>query len=311
MRQRLLLLLLSLTLALLPMAAGAQGPEAIGDVIVRYNGPLRIGPGETVPNALVVNQDATIDGTVRGSFGVIDGNATISGRVDGSTTVVNGRLDLGQGAQVSDVNLVNSTLNRAPGAIVNGEIRSQTGILTAAQQRTVSFFFWLGTTLAVIVAGLIFAAVGGRQLTGAGRLMVEQPAGTVIAALIVSIGLPLLAFLAFVTLIGIPVGFTLLFLLGALWFLGFLVSGALLGAALVSRVRPRGEPLNLYLAVVIGLLVLEVVGLIPFIGFVIMTLAGFLGSGALALLAWRAWRQPGAPREELAPPTPGRPAAPA
>ncbi len=311
MRQRILLLLLTLTLALLPMVALAQELGPTGDVVVRYNGPLRIGPGETVPNAFVINHDATIDGTVRDSLWVVDGNATISGRVDGSITVVNGRLDLRQGAQVQDVNLVNSTLNRAPGATVSGSIQNQTGFLSVAQQRTVSILFWLGTTIAVIIAGLIFAAVGGRQLTGAGRLMVEQPGGTIIAALIVSIGLPLLAFFAFVTVIGIPVGFTLFFLLGALWFLGFLVSGALLGVVLVSRVRPRTESLNLYLTVAVGLLVLEVVGLIPFIGVLIMALAGFLGAGALALLAWRAWRQPGAPREELAPPSPGRPAAPA
>lgn len=311
MRQRILLLLLTLTLALFPMVALAQALGPTGDVVVRYNGPLRIGPNETVPNAWVFGHDATIHGTVQDSLGVINGNATVSGRVNGSATVINGRLVLRQGAQVQDVNLVNSTMTRAPGAIVSGEIQNQTGFLTAAQQRTFSILFWLGTTIAVIVAGLIFAAIGGRQLTGAGRLMIEQPAGTVIAALIVSVGLPLLAFFAFISVIGIPVGFTLLFLLAALWFLGFLVSGALLGVALVSRVRPRAKPLNLYLTVAVGLLVLEVIGLIPFIGFLIMALAWFLGAGALALLAWRAWRQPGAPREELAPPSPGRPAAPA
>lgn len=299
MRQRILLLLLTLTLALFPMVALAQALGPTGDVVVRYNGPLQVGPDETVPNAWVIYQDATIDGTVRDSLWVIGGNATISGRVNGSTTVTDGSLDLRQGAQVQDVNLANSTLNRAPGAIASGEIQDETVILTAAE------------VIAVIIAGLIFAAVGGRQLTAAGRLMVEQPGGTIITALIVSFGLPLLAIFAFVTVIGILVGVTLFFLLGALWFLGFLVSGALLGVVLVSRVRPRTEPVNLYLAVAVGLLLLEIIGLIPFVGFLIMALSGFLGAGALALLAWRAWRQPGAPREELAPPSPGRPAAPA
>ncbi len=304
MRKRILLSLLTLTLALLPMVALAQALGPTGDVVVRYDGPLRIGPGETVPNAWVIYQDATIDGTVQDTLWVIGGNATISGRVNGSITVIDGRLDLRQGAQVQDVNLENSTLNHAPDAIVSGVIQNWTGVLTAVE------------VIFDIIAGLIFAAVGGRQLTGAGRLMVERPGRTIISALIVSIGLLFLALfvyvLAFVT--GFSVVYALLFFLGlfvALWYLGFVVSGALLGAVLVSRVRPRTEPVNRYLAVVVGILLLEIIGQIPFVGLWIVALAMFLGAGALALLAWRAWRQPGAPREELAPPSPRRPAAPA
>jgi hypothetical protein len=313
MRRRIMLLLLTLTLALLPMVALAQTAGPTGDVVVRYNGPLSIGQGETVPNAWVFDNDATVDGTVRESLGVVNGNATITGRVDGSTTVINGRLNLQPGSHVQDVHLINSTLAQVPGATVSGSVQNQNGFLSVAARRTASFLFWLATTIAAIIAGLIFAAIGARQLTGANRLMLEQPAGTVIAALIVSFGLPLLALFAFITLIGIPIGLALLFLLGALWFLGYLVSGTLLGVAIVTRVRPRTEPVNLYPAVAVGVLPLELIGLIPFIGFLIMALAGFLGSGALALLAWRAWRRPGAPREELAPPppAPGRPAAPA
>ncbi len=161
-------------------------------------------------------------------------------------------------------------------------------------------------TVVVIANGLLFAAVGGRQLLDAGLLIVSQPGGTIVAALIVSILLPMIAVFSLFTIIGIPLGLAIFGALIGLWILGYLVAGAQLRVELVSRLdRPSKGSRLFYLAVAVGLL-LQLIGLIPVLGFVVTTLAGFLGAGALAFLAWRAWRRPGAPASEFAPPGPGR-----
>jgi hypothetical protein len=220
--------------------------------------------------------------------------------------IVNGRLELRPGAQVTDVTLINSTLDRAPDATIAGEVRNQTGFVSDGLQRALSSLFWLSMTVVVIAAGLLFAAVGGRQLLDAGQLIVSRMGGTIVAALIVSILLPVIAVLSFITIIGIPLGFTIFVLLIVLWFLGYLVAGATFGVELVNRLGRGSEGSNLYLAVAVGLLLFQLIGLIPVVGFVVTTLAGFLGAGALAFLTWRAWRSPGAPGREPAPPGPGR-----
>jgi hypothetical protein len=84
-----------------------------------------------------------------------------------------------------------------------------------------------------------------------------------------------------------------------LWFLGYLVAGARLGLAIIRTRDPLAERGKLVLAVFLGLLIFQLIGLIPFLGGFVVFLAGWLGSGALIYLGVRGWndRQP----QELAP----------
>jgi hypothetical protein len=56
---------------------------------------------------------------------VVFGNAAIDGEVDGELTVVMGNADLGADAVVrDDVTVVGGTLNRAPGAVIEGSVEN-------------------------------------------------------------------------------------------------------------------------------------------------------------------------------------------
>jgi hypothetical protein len=100
------------------------------------------------------------------------------------------------------------------------------------------------------------------------------------------VGLPTLSLMLILTGIGIPLGIALMvFLLPALAFLGYVVAGSGLGH-LALRVWPEGSD-NPYLAVAVGLLLLQVVALVPGIGGLIALLASQLGVGALVYRVWR------------------------
>lgn len=290
MRWRLLLPLLVIGLLMFPSVALAQGSSSNDDLLLRVNGPITVNANEEVGTVVVIRDNAVINGIVRNDLVVIDGDATVTGTVEGSVTIYSGTLDLRGASRVAgDVNLISSTLTQASGAAVEGSVNHSSFEWSSWEFFAFSVYLWISMTIAIIVAGLIFAAVGGRQLMSAGNLISRKLGATILSAVIVGIGVPLLAAVAFATVLGIPLGIgLLLFLIPALWFFGYLVAGTKLGAAIL-RQEASDHP---YLASVLGLVLLQAIGLIPFLGGFVGLVAGLLGVGALVLLGWNAWRGP-------------------
>ena len=287
------LVLLGLSLVLPAGGARAQQPaERETNVLIHLNRPVRVDPEDRATTVVVVGDDAVIAGTVEQNVVVLGGRAEISGVVQGNVVVVDGTLDLGPGARIGrDVTLVRSEIVQAPDATVGGVVNHRTGLGWAWGA---AWLFWVSTTVFVIASGLIFAAVGGRQLAGAAGVLTSKAGGSLLTALLLWIVLPRLAVLAMITVIGIPLGLgVLIFVLPALWFLGYLVAGAGLGGLLVRGRRALAHVEHPYAAAALGLLLLQLLGFVPWIGAFLVVFAGFLGAGALALRSWRLARGAG------------------
>jgi hypothetical protein len=292
MKRRLILGLAacSIAVALLPAAAQAQDSDHNG-FVVRVNGPFSLAAGESVDSAFVIKGDALIGGTVHNTLLVINGNADIAGRVEGNVTIIKGNVTLEGGSFVNRVTIINGSVTRETGSVVeHGINRRGLGFFPA-------FFFWLfwlGMTIAVVVAGLVFAAIAGRQLSAATQALTGQLAYSILGAVIVWLGIPFVAALVFVTIVGIPFALALVLLvLPLLWLLGYLVAGTRLGMALfqlAGRSPPSGHP---YVAATLGLIMFQIIVLVPVVGWAIGALAGIWGSGALSVIAFRGWRGTG------------------
>ncbi len=276
--------------------AALQRPDAedVTDVLLRVNGPLRLAAGDSASTVVVIGHDATVEGTVREQLIVVGGTARVSGSVLGNLVVVNGRAVLGPEAYVGEnVVLHESGIERAPGARVGGVVRRRAEF---AWSPLVGWIFWLSLTLVLLVVGLAFAAVAGRQLAEAAALIPQRPGPVILTAAILVIGLPTLAILSFLSLIGIPLGLVIaFFVIPALALLGFVVTATWIGATAVRRwggrervERQRERP---YLAVLIGVLALQVIGIIPLLGGFVVLLASQLGAGALVYRTWAAARR--------------------
>jgi hypothetical protein len=301
MREKLLLVALfaGLLLASLPAAAQAADGDRRGFTL-RVNGDVDLPASQTVGTVIVIRGDAVIAGTVKDALVVIDGKATVSGRVEGDITVINGDLELRGSSRVNNVNLVRSDLVRAPGAEVTGDIHRRENLVFRGAWAAFGLLFWAGLTLAVIAAGLLFAAAGGKQLSAAAQALTGETVNTIVGAVFLWVGTPVLAFALFFTVIGIPLAIGLLaFFLPAMGLLGYVVAGTRLGGAMVGLASRRDHP---FAAAALGLLVLQLVLLIPGVGAVIALLAALWGAGALAFLGFRALRGgPGAAQPGEAP----------
>lgn len=283
-----LAVLIGLLLAAFPGWAFAAGDED-GDLLLRIRGDVAVAPGESVGSIIVIDGNATIDGSVSDTVLVINGDVIVNGTIDGDLTVISGKADLRSGSSVDNVTLIRSDLLRSEGASVTGEINERDSLRFAEGFVAVfSILFWLTMTVVVIAAGLVFAAVGGRQLLASTQTMTGDAVNTILGVVFVWVALPIIAVLAIVTLIGLPLGLgVLIFLMPALWFLGLVVAGTRLGLAIV-KVSGRQSGEHPYLASFVGLLILQLLILIPFLGVLVAFIAGLWGAGALAVTAFRA-----------------------
>lgn len=302
-------LLFVVALALLPAAVAAQGTDDKEpyDTLIRVNGPVHVPAGETAQGVVVISDNALIEGTVD-YLVVIDGDATISGTVENQVYIFNGTVTLKDGANVAEeVLLYNADAIEEAGATVAGGVHDEWGGFTVT--RGAWFGFWVSLTVAVVAAGMLFAAFGGRQLKGAVDAFNGHVGPTLLTALVLWIAVPMIAAFVMATVVGIPLGLGIFFfLLPALWFIGYLVAGAGIGTAILrARRTDNGE--HPYLAVVIGLVILQLIALVPFFGGMVAILAGLLGGGALVYRMWTAFRGTTAARPTTGPTIPAAPTA--
>ena len=288
---------------LLAGPAAAQSAGSDEGALVRVNGNIVVPAGEVHGLVVVIDGDLQFDGTAT-TVVVINGDAELTGATVTDIVVVSGTANLGAGTVISgDVHLVDTTLTQDPTATVEGTINDGAGDEFTSGFWVLGLLFMIGWALLTLLAGLLLAGVAPDLARRAGRTITSDLGPTIVAGLILWIVVPVIGGLLFATVVGIPTALTIwLLALPLLGFVGFLVAGIRIGEYITARGVGIGHP---YLASFVGLLTLIIVGAIPAIGPLIVTVAGFIGSGALALHAYRAVRNQ--PKPLPAPPTPTEP----
>lgn len=279
---------------MLPGAAIAQDatPEASGtptsevtfnlsdgedSVLLKVNGNTQVAAGDTIENAVVINGNINVAGTVEDTVLVVKGDAVVTGTVNGTISVVRGTLTLESGSTVNDVMLIDSDLNRADGATVTGDLEERGLDFSFGRGFAIfSLLWWIGMTIVALVAAALFAWLGRKQLFGSMETLKNDFVKSLITAIVMWILLPLGAALILFTLVGAPLALLiLLVVLPILWLVGLIVVGTWLGS-LIIKPTDTGRAIG---AAVLGTLILSLVSLLPFVA-VITSIAAILGSGA-------------------------------
>lgn len=295
--------LLFLLLALIPASVFAQ--QAMDDddnsFIFQVNRPATVATGDMVDVVVVIDDNAVIDGQVTDALIVVNGTATVNGFVTGDIVVAEGNLIVNDGATANNITLFRSEMTRGEGATITGDVTEESSYTGFTWGMTIfSVVFWIGTTIAVLLAGLAVMALFGRQMDAAVQTINARPLESVVAGLVTWVLLPIVAILTFITIIGIPVGLGLLFVvIPLLALMGYMVAAYWLGARVVTMTNIRA---GRYLSLGIGLVLLVLVGAIPWFGGVVTFFATLFGTGALIYLLYARRRG-----EEAAPAMPSAP----
>lgn len=249
-------------------------------------GGLTIDPGETADDVVVIDGPVTVAGRVRGDLVVVSGRLRISGTVGGDVVAVADRATLAPGARIGGDLLYGDERPLVPaGATVEGDVdRVSVGEITDPVGFIGAAALWIAVSVSALILGLLLLWLAPRALEATFAAASSSLGPTIGWGLLLFFGLPILAVIALVTLVGIPFGVALLLALLPLYAIGYTTSAWLLGRRLVGP--PRGR----VLAFLAGLAILRALAIIPILGGIVWFAATVVGLGALLVATWRARR---------------------
>jgi cytoskeletal protein CcmA (bactofilin family) len=260
--------------------------------IVVTGGMVDIGSGATIGRDLVVaGGTATVSAPVTRRVQMASGSLTLRNRVGGDVRGRVDRLTL-DGAQIGG-NLdytSNNSVQLVNGARVAGTTTRHTPTDQGGGAGN-AFLGWLRELIGIFALGLLLIFLLPGISTRAIDTLRAQPWPSLGIGAAILIITPIVALIVFV--IGVFIGgWWLGALLVPIWILvlavGYVVSGFLLGRLLFARLGWGGY--HDAIALLAGLFVLTVLGLLPVLGLLIGVAAVVFGAGALALtVSRRTW----------------------
>jgi hypothetical protein len=285
MLRRIVLLVTTLLIATTStaLAQDLTPGDRTGEWATAANDPITVGAGESLSTVIGISNQVRIDGVVDDFLLLIDGDVTINGAVQ-EILVIRGTVTLGPTAQVGNVALFRSEIVQEPGSIVTGSIESRSTVFFLEWWNSPIFALiaWLILTLFMVAGGLVFALAAGRQVHDLAQAPSSHILANIVTAVIIWCALPTLGVIVMLTIIGIPLGLVIFGLvLPGVWWLGYTVIGARLGLTILFLANGRKRTNHAVLATFVGLLVLQLTSLVPYVGGTIIFWSGVYGSGAL------------------------------
>lgn len=282
MRPATLALLSALCLLAAPPPAHAGDDDSSDDRIV-VSGPVDVGRGEKVGDVVVVDGRVRVAGRATGDVVAVSGPVRISGTVEGDVVALSDLARLAPGARVEgDLIYGDERPLVASGATVEGDVQKVDvdEVLSPLGGFIGGLALWIAFSVSSLLAGLLLFLLAPRAVEAARAAAATRTGGAVGWGLLLFFGVPILALLAFLTIVGIPLAIALLLTVFPLYLLGYVTSAWLLGRRLVGE-----RPVLGFLA---GWGILRALALVPVVGGLVWLGATIFGLGALGVAAWRA-----------------------
>jgi cytoskeletal protein CcmA (bactofilin family) len=287
----------------IPRGVTIDGPVATADGDVDVKG--------TVTDFVIAGEgNVTVSGKVTRGVLVLHGNAKISGRVGGDVVALSGRVIV-----TSDGSVGGDVVSRRDPQIARGTVEGEvrrfdlralfTGLIIGAL-----VYLWVAVTLSIAVLGLLFVWLLPRAAETAASAGKRVAASFGWGALVGIVG-PMVAVLVLASILGIPLGITMLSALTVLAPIGYVTTALVIGRLFVKGPSNRSR-IGAFFA---GFGILRLLALIPGVGFIVWFVACLYGLGAASMAAWYGGHRlrPGddsAEHDALPPPPASPPAAP-
>jgi hypothetical protein len=264
-------------MALAAPPAGAAASAESDAAIVVVSGDVSVERGETVDGVFLASGDARIAGEVAGDVIVLSGDVLLSGRIDGDLFTAGGTARLLPSAEVTgDVGFGDEHPRIALDARVHGDVSKQDlpdlgGLFVGVS----AFLIWLAVTLSLLVLGALLLLIAPRAADALEARSRERLGPTIAIGIAVLIALPVLAFIAAITLVGLPLAVGVGLALLPLGAVAYVVSAYALGRRMVEPPRHR------MLAFLAGLGALRIAAFVPILGPVVSIAALIFGLGLI------------------------------
>ena len=271
-----------------PVLAQEDRKEDAEDAFVVMTGRLEVARDDTVGAAVIFNGPAVIDGTVEEDVLVFNGPTTITGTVTDEVFVFNGRVTVRSGAEIGGDLVSRQDPVIEEGATIGGEVRDISGFFRELPLFA-GFISWIAVTVSALVLGLLLLLLAPRAADALADVWRTGLGPSIGWGVVLLVGLPIVAVLALVTIVGAPLGFGLLVALWPIYAIGYVAGAWVLGRLIVRQPRSR------FLALLAGIVILRAVAFVPVLGGIAGLVATIVGLGTITVALYRSRQGEGAP----------------
>lgn len=254
-------------------------------------------------DARLAGRDIAVDGRIGGHLFAASEQFTLSGEVVGNANIEAKRIVLTSTARIGGDLLYAgpSKPELLEGAVVSGEIRQVDANFSFADKKSPKNWVMYGILamlsfiLALLLLGSALQIAVPQLLSRAAETASEKPWASIGRGFALALLVPALVVLLLATLIGIPIGLVIMaayFILLALAFISISYCIGLYVRKLLGKQAPHLGAGSRVLWTVSGILILMFIGLIPFLGWAISTLALLAGLGAVFSVLQPNFRSP-------------------
>jgi len=260
---------------------GADVGRAEDQVVL--SGTVTVPKGQSVGEVVVFHGRVLVGGVVVGDVVVLDGSVVISGQVSGSVVALNGPIRLAPTASVGRDVLGAQSVRSDPGALVRGAVREDVAFTPRGALAALGALLGaVAIAVSTLLVLLLLLALAPRALDRTATAGRTAPFASMGWGVAVSIGVPLAAVAAVASILGSPLGLSLLLGIGLIWIVGLAFAVFTVGRLIVRE--PRGRARALFAGWGAG----AAVGLVPFLGVAVWVLGSMFGLGAALVATWRA-----------------------
>lgn len=265
--------------------------EVTGDVDA-FVGNVRVtgevgGEMSTAAGNAVVDENATV-----GALSAAAGHVAIEGTVAGDAEAAAGSVTLGPAAAIEGDLTHTGELNRHPDAQVAGTVTEEATTGPTPIDELPTPPWWLGQAYwfaANLLLGALLVAVLPRFSDDVAVRARNDALKSGGAGLLALVGIPIALGAIAITIVGIPLTIAGVFLFVLLMWVAIVYGRFAVGAWLLSLADVE----NRWLALVVGLLVVPLVGSAPFLGGAVELVVLLLGLGAFSLALYTRYGERG------------------
>lgn len=269
----------------------------IGGELMGAGGQVNIGNSALIENDVnVAGGSINFQGIAKKSVEVAGKQIYIDGQIDGDLVVHAQEVSFGPSAVVngSFEYYAPSKAVIAQGAQIKGETKFHQVEMNwqKNQQRSTGIMaglftgWWLIKTLMILVAAFLFYYLWKPGTKDLIKQSMESFGTSFLRGFVFMFIIPIASIILFITVVGVIPAFVMLLSYGALMVLSCVLASLIVASFVAKNVLKRSELDLNWWVILIGVLVFQIVKLIPFVGWILNLVFYFVAFGTICWVVW-------------------------
>lgn len=259
--------------------------EIFGDMLA-YGAEVYIEPGAVVHGNLYVGAGKVVlnEGTITGGIKGGAGKAILNGNVGGDINMYLDFIKFDESFAGAGETVLHVHEEQLDEKVVNAPANVVYEFIEPEYFYTSGFFYFF--LLSVLITGILYVAIFRNFSRDLAEFSNRNFWRNIGVGALTLIGIPVVCVIMIVTIITIPLSFSLLSVYFILLYWSVVISGIFAGRWLLGLIRKEDKNINSFLAAIAGIILLVLVTKIPVIGGIILFMTFAFGFGSLVNYLW-------------------------